>query len=123
MAFFRGFLDNIKDETQRARLAEVLDFVAAAYPGLVPRFAWNQPMFTDHGTFIIAFSVAAKHIAVAPERAAIEHFEAELKKRGISHSTNLWRQPFDRPFDYDLLRRFIDFNIREKKGTTSFWRP
>ncbi|MCQ4950818.1 hypothetical protein NE646_14380, partial [Bittarella massiliensis] len=42
------------------------------FPDLTPKIAWNQPMFTDHGTFIIGFSAAKAHLAVAPERAGIQ---------------------------------------------------
>ena len=35
-------------------------------------------MFTDHGTFIIGFSIAKHHLAVAPERVVIQHFLMKL---------------------------------------------
>jgi uncharacterized protein YdhG (YjbR/CyaY superfamily) len=31
-------------------------------------------MFTDHGIFIIGFSVAKHHLAVSPESTGINHF-------------------------------------------------
>lgn len=34
-------------------MAEVLDWVAEHYPELELRIAWNQPLFTHHGTYII----------------------------------------------------------------------
>jgi uncharacterized protein YdhG (YjbR/CyaY superfamily) len=42
---------------------------------------WNQPMFSDHGTFIIGFSIAKEHIAVAPEAVVISlAYNIENKK-------------------------------------------
>lgn len=66
---------------------------------------WNQPMFTDHGTFIIAFSVSKKHAAVAPETAAIKHYEADIKEAGHSYTDNVIRMKWDEPIDYALLER------------------
>ena len=36
-------------------------------------------MFTDHGTFIIAFSVTKNHISVAPEAKAIQGFKENIQ--------------------------------------------
>lgn len=35
-------------------------------------------MFTDHCTFIIGFSIAKHHLAVAPEIAGINRFSDEI---------------------------------------------
>jgi len=79
-------------------------------------------MFTDHGTFIIGFSVSKKHLAVSPERAGIIHFSEEIIKAGYEHSKDLMRFPWDKPIDYTLLKKMIDFNIAEKADMTGFWR-
>ena len=47
-------------------MVEVLNWVVQNYPELELRIAWNQPMFTDHGTYIIGFSAASKHMAMPP---------------------------------------------------------
>ena len=44
----------------------MLDWVAHHYPELALRIAWNQPMFTHHGTFIFGFSAGSKHMAMVP---------------------------------------------------------
>lgn len=122
MAFFAEYLAQIDNPGQRARMAEVLAWVAGKYPGLAPRIAWNQPMFTDHGTFIIGFSTARHNLAVAPEVAGVEHFADEIKKAGYSHTKGLVRIPWDLPVDWALLEKIIEFNIREKADYTAFWR-
>lgn len=78
MEVFAGYLANIDNPQHRARTEEVLAWVTRKFPNLMPKIAWNQPMFTDHGTFIIGFSVAKHHLAVAPERAGIIHFSDEI---------------------------------------------
>ena len=48
-------------------------------------------MFTDHGTFIIGFSIAKNHLAVAPESAGINHFSDEIVQAGYDHTKQLVR--------------------------------
>ncbi|MHB1485749.1 MAG: iron chaperone [Saccharofermentanales bacterium] len=122
MEVFAEFLADIPDTRQRERMKEVLDWVSKKYPDLVPRIAWNQPMFTDHGTFIIGFSTAKKHMAVAPERSVINHFSDEIIQAGYEHTNDLIRIRWDSPVDYSLLAKIIDFNIIEKADYTTFWR-
>ena len=122
METFQPYLDKIDDETQLARVSEVLSWVGQTFPQLGKRIAWNQPMFTDHGTFIIGFSRAKGHLAVAPEYAALQKFSSELDAAGYNHTTMLFRIPWEKPVDYDLLRRIIEFNIADKAETTTFWR-
>ena len=69
------FLAAIPDDN-RERMVEVLVWVGLTYPELELRIAWNQPMFTHHGTYIIGFSAASKHMAITPERATMIRFEA-----------------------------------------------
>ena len=123
MEVFADFLDGIVDPKSRMRTEEVLDWVGRTFPDLVPKIAWNQPMFTDHGTFIIGFSVAKHHLAVAPERAGIVRFSDEIVRAGYEHSKKLLRIRWDQPVDYALLERIIAFNIADKADCTSFWRP
>ena len=54
MEVFAEFLSKINIPQHRARVEEVLTWVPKKNPNLMPKIAWNQPMFTNHGTFIIA---------------------------------------------------------------------
>ena len=57
-------LETIPNDDNRARMVEVLTWVAERYPELEPRIAWNQPMFTHHGTYIIGFSAEPVNFSV-----------------------------------------------------------
>lgn len=122
MEVFAEFLSAIEDPQQRARTEEALSWVLKRFPQLVPRIAWNQPMFTDHGTFIIGFSVAKHHLAVSPEKAGIDHFSDEIRQAGYEHSKMLMRLPWDQPVDFSLLKKMIEFNMADKAGSKLFWR-
>lgn len=122
MIEFNDYLSKTTNPINRAKTEEVLMWVSHKYPHLKPEFKWNQPMFTLNGTFIIAFSVATIHLSIAPERVAILHFEQEFKNKKHDYSQMLLRFPFDKPFDYDLLSKIIEFNIIDKENCTTFWR-
>ena len=110
-------------DDNRARMVEVLDWVSHNYPELELCIAWNQPMFTRHGTYIIGFSAASKHMAMAPERATMIRFEPVMRERGTDFDKRFARQPWDKPFDYELLDAFIQNQLTDKRDVTSFWRP
>ncbi|SLK09731.1 MULTISPECIES: iron chaperone [unclassified Paenibacillus] len=122
MDVFAEYLARIDNLGHRDRTEEVLEWIIKKHPNLVPKIAWNQPMFTDHGTFIIGFSVSKHHLAVAPEKAGINHFSDEIVKAGYEHTKELVRIRWDGPVDFSLLERMIDFNITEKADCSTFWR-
>lgn len=122
MKDFQSYLNNIGDSDKKARMESILDYIKKTFPQLKEEIKWNQPMFTDHGTFIIGFSIAKHHIAVAPEAAAINHFEKKLKEAGYSHTKQLFRIKWTEKVDYDLLGKIVDFNIEDKKDMVKFWR-
>lgn len=121
--FFSPVLDPITNPEHRTRASEVHTWVHTTYPQLTARIGWNQPMFTHRGTYIIGFSYAKAHMAVAPEAAGIQHFATQLDEHGIKHTAQLFRLPWSQPVPYPLLGEVIDFNIADKDGVTSFWRP
>ncbi|AIF65237.1 hypothetical protein GZ22_00255 [Terribacillus saccharophilus] len=122
MKAFADYLAQIDNTQHRERTEEVLKWVAEKYPNMEQKIAWNQPMFTDHGTFIIAFSIAKQHLAVAPEKAGIDHFSDDIVQAGYDHTKQLVRIKWDGPVDYSLLEKMIEFNIMEKADCTTFWR-
>ncbi|MBY9078159.1 iron chaperone [Paenibacillus sp. HN-1] len=122
MEVFAEYLAHIDNPQHRARTEEILAWVTAKFPGLVPKIAWKQPMFTDHGTFIIGFSVSRHHMAVAPERAGMIHFADEIVQAGYDHTKELIRIRWEHPVDYALLARMIEFNIQDKADCSTFWR-
>jgi len=119
---FKAYLDDIPEASQRERTQEVLNWIQQTHPMLKPRIAWNQPMFTDHDTFIIGFSISKQHLACTPELAGINRFSQDIKKAGYDHTMMLMKFPWNKPIDYELLGKMIDFNISEKADCRTFWR-
>ncbi|KXZ18837.1 iron chaperone [Bacillus nakamurai] len=122
MDVFKEYLANIDHTEHRARTEKVLVWITKEFPNLMPAIKWNQPMFTDHGTFIIGFSVSKNHLAVSPERAGIIHFSDDIVQAGYEHTKQLVRIPWDRPVDFSLLKKMIEFNMVDKADCSTFWR-
>lgn len=122
MDVFADFLAGIDNPSHRGKTEEVFNWIRSKYPQIKPELKWNQPMFTDHGTFIIGFSLSKKHLAVAPERVTIAHIEDDLEKAGYDYTKELIRIPWKSPIEYTLLEKMIEFNIFDKANCTTFWR-
>ena len=122
MKDFRVFLDSISEQDKRERMEAILNNIKEKFPQLKAVIKWNQPMFSDHGTFIIGFSIAKGHIAVAPEAVVIRLFEKEIEEAGYSHTQELIRIKWTDKVDFDLLYNMVAYNIENKKDMTKFWR-
>lgn len=122
MEAFSEYLAQIENEKHRVRTKEVLNWVKTEFSDLEARFAWNQPMFTDHGTFIIGFSIAKLHMAISPERQGMEHFMDDISQAGYEQSKMLFRMKWEEPINYALLHKIILFNRLEKADCKTFWR-
>jgi uncharacterized protein YdhG (YjbR/CyaY superfamily) len=122
MEVFAEYLAGIDHPEQRARMEEVLAWVFGRFPDLMPKVGWNQPMFTDHGTYIIGFSVSKQHMAVAPEKAGIARFSDDIVKAGYDHTQQLMRIKWGSPVEYSLLEQMIEYNIQDKADCATFWR-
>lgn len=120
MQTFSDFLNTMENMDHRNKLKEVLDWIKMTYPNLKEKVGWNQPMFTDHDTFIIAFSVSKNHFAVAPEKVTMEKFLKDIEASGYVASSMLFRIKWEDEVDYDLLSKIIDFNVEDKKTTKNF---
>ena len=115
------YLANISEENQRAKLSELLKWVTKTFPKLALQIKWKQPIFTDHDTYIIGFSVAKKHLTVGLETRNLQHVAPLLEQNGIKHGTNTFQIAFTDKIPYDLLNQIIEYVIDDKKEITTFW--
>lgn len=119
---FEQWRDWPEDPAQRERFVEIFAWIEKTFPKLDPVIKWNQPMYTDHGTFIVGFSTAKQNLAFMPEAYTLKQFVDEVEKAGYTHTDNLVRVRFDQKMNYSLLKKMIAFQIKDKVDTTSFWR-
>lgn len=119
---FKEYVHNIGNKENQKKFQDLLEFVIKEFPHLNTVVKWNQPMFIDHGTYIIAFNPTKNHINIAPERAAMIHFDELIQTRDVGFTKMLIQIKWSQPIDYDLIKEIITYNIIEKEHTTSFWR-
>lgn len=122
MTTFSDFLDTIDDPIKRRKLESILQYIKDEFPHLKEVIKWHQPMFTDHDTFIIGFSIAKQHIAIAPEPTVIQTFLEEIEKAGYTHTAQIFKIKWSDDIDFELLKSIAAYNIFEKKDMTLFWR-
>ncbi|MBN2797371.1 MAG: DUF1801 domain-containing protein [Clostridia bacterium] len=122
MKTIEDYLKEIQVQEQHDRMKELFDWIKTHYPQLEGVIKWNQPMFTDHGTFIIGFSTAKKHFSFNPEPQVIEMFKEDIHNAGYETTMALGKIKWTDQTDFDLLKKLIDFNLEDKKEMTSFFR-
>ncbi len=122
MKDFQMFLESIDELDKKERMEGILKYIKENFPQLKEEIKWNQPMFSDHGTFIIGFSIAKDHIAVAPEPVVISLFRKEIEEAGYSCTQGLFRIKWIDKVDFKLLGKIVAYNIEDKRDMTKFWR-
>lgn len=122
MEVFTNYLAGIDNPDHRDRTEEVLIWVANHFQNLEPLIKWNTPMFSYNGTYIIGFSTAKQHLSVSPEEVGITQFAEDIEQAGYSYTKGLFRIPWNKTVDYELLRKMIEFNIQDKADCSTFWR-
>ena len=63
-----------------------------------------------------------KHLAVAAEAVVIKKFGDQIAEAGYSDTKEIFRNPWNEPVDYELLKAMIKFNIEDKADCQTFWR-
>lgn len=122
MDYFKEVLNKIENHSNRKRVENMISWIFKNYPKLEPKIGWNQPMFTDHGTYIIGFSFAKKHMSIGPEKAALRKFKDRALELGYELSKETIKVPWGKDLDLEFLGDIIQFNIDDKAECKTFWR-
>ena len=120
---FEEYIFKIENEKIKEKLMKIFEWIEKNYPMLDTRIAWNQPMFTHHGTFIIGFSFATSHISVAPEWNVIDIFREEIENSGYKTGKKIFRITLKDELPFGILKDILDFTIDDKKEVLTFWKP
>ncbi|MGY3481850.1 iron chaperone [Staphylococcus cohnii] len=122
MTEFNDFLQSLENDKQTATMEAIFNWISETFPELETTVKWNQPMYTHHDTFIIAFSKSKQHFSVAPEAKGMAEFTEQIEAAGYSQTNNLFRIKWTQDVNYALLKSIIQFNIEDKADCTTFWR-
>lgn len=122
METFEAWLEKIDNMDHRLKMQQVFEWVEDTFPQLGKTVKWNQPMFTDHGTFIIGFSISKNHFSVGLEKEVIDEMQEMLEERGTDFTKMTIRVKWNEEVDFDLLEKIIAFQIEDKEACETFWR-
>lgn len=116
------FLEGIKNSVMKERMVSIIEHIKQSFPSLELHIKWNQPMFLDHGVFIIGFSVAKKHISVAIEKYALDLFQNTIQESGYEFTSMLFKIPEQQELHLELLNKMVRFKINDRINDTAFWK-
>ena len=121
METLNEYLETMPEIDKREKLESIINWILEEFPQLNLEIKWNQPMFIDHGTFIIAISFARHHMSVSPEKVILDRFAEEIKTSKYKMTKMLFHIKYVQEVDYNLLRNIINASIEEKKDYDKFW--
>ena len=115
MKELENYLHAIEVLEHRKKIKEIFNWIFLNFPQLDVKIKWNQPMFLDHGTFIIGFSMAKNHLSFTPEEYSINRFSEDIKNAGYEHTKGLAKIKWFDEVNYELLKKIMKFNIQQTK--------
>jgi uncharacterized protein YdhG (YjbR/CyaY superfamily) len=117
----KDYMETIKEESQRERVTNLINWIEKTFETLKLEVKWNQPMFTDHGTYIIGMSVSKNHLAIGVEARTMERLVEIIEGSEYEHSKMLIKIKWSQAIDYEFLSLIINDIIRDKESVNSFW--
>ena len=118
------YVNSIKniDPILKDKIVSIFEFIEEKFPELVLEIKWNEPMFLFNNSFIIAFSVWKNHVSIAPEKYAIDIYQEKLLSFNYEVTSNLFKIKKDQKVNFDLLFEIINFKIKDKSNSKTFWK-
>jgi uncharacterized protein YdhG (YjbR/CyaY superfamily) len=103
-------------ETQKA-LAELRALIKTIAPGATETISYAIPTFDLNGRHLVHFAGYAKHIGFYPIPSGMEAFKEELKS--YKQGKGSVQFPLSQPLPTELIRRIVEFRVRENTARTS----
>ena len=118
------YVNSIKniDPILKDKIVSIFEFIEEKFPELVLEIKWNEPMFLFNNSFIIAFSVWKNHVSIAPEKYAMDIYQEKLLSFNYEVTSNLFKIKKDQEVNFDLLLEIINFKIKDKSNSKTFWK-
>ncbi len=103
--YIAGFPPEVQEILQQIRAT-----IKAAAPGAEETINYAIPTIVLKGN-LVHFAAYEEHIGFYPTPTGMEAFKGELSSyRGAKGSVQF---PLDEPIPYDLIRRIVEFRVRE----------
>lgn len=96
----------------RKLLERVRKEIRKAAPGAEEAIKYRIPTFVLNGN-LVHFAAFKEHIGFYPTPGAKEEFAADIERYGGGKGT--MRFPLDEPIPYDLIRRIVEYRVKESE--------
>jgi len=98
-------------------LLKVRTAISTAAPGAVESISYAMPAFKFNGKPLVYFALNKSHLGFYATPSANVAFSEELKDYRVSKGAIQF--PLDKPVPYGLIRKIVQFKLREIKTITS----
>ncbi len=113
------YLDGF-DPARRELLEQVRTLAGDAVPSASEAIKWGSPAWVHpSGTILFMLSGHARHAAVVFTPSTREAFDAELAD--LETGKGSVKLPYGKPVPADLLRRMMEFRVREHEDDGVLW--
>ena len=114
--YIETFPENIQDILQKMRRT-----IQEAAPEATEAISYQMPTFKLNGKNLVHFAAFKNHIGFYPIPSSIEAFKDELSPY-IAGKGSI-RFPLDKPIPYDLVKRIVEFRVKENLARkTNNWK-
>ncbi len=110
------YITGFPAETRNA-LEELRALIKATAPGATETISYAMPTFDLNGRHLVHFAGYARHIGFYPIPSGMEAFSEELKP--YKQGRGSVQFPLDKPLPMDLIRRIVEFRVKENTGHRS----
>jgi uncharacterized protein YdhG (YjbR/CyaY superfamily) len=104
--YIAAFPHDVQEILQRIRRT-----VRSAAPRAEEKISYRIPAYAFHGE-LVYFAAFAHHIGLYPPAKGDRKFKQEIAPY-VGEKGNL-KLPLDQPIPYSLIRRFVEFRVKEK---------
>jgi len=106
--YIAGLPDDIQEILQEIRMT-----IRQAAPEAKEAIKYRMPTFVLNGN-LVHFAAFKNHIGFYPTPTGIEAFKDELS--AYTGGKGSVRFPLDQPIPFDLIRRIVEFRVKESLG-------
>lgn len=110
-AYIAGFPADVQTILQSIRRT-----IHDAAPEATEAISYQMPTFKLHGN-LVHFGAFKNHIGFYPVPSGIEAFQDELA--AYKQGKGSIQFPLDRPMPYDLIRRIVEYRVRENTANAA----
>jgi uncharacterized protein YdhG (YjbR/CyaY superfamily) len=112
------YIDAAPVEVQE-RLWQLHECISKTAPGTIQNLKWRMPAYS-YQKILVTFAVFKYHIGFYPMPSALQAFEKKLSKYQTGEGSVKF--PLDKPLPLLLIKKIVQFRVKESTAGTIKWR-